>query len=1305
MAISTNGAIITRVTSALYGEYLSNASYKEISDAGTAPGTLATSFLSNDFAGKTDLQISTTMLKNLGLTSIAGLDNWLSAQLTAAGSTAAAKGAKIVSILNDYSNMTSDATYGTYATSFNSKVAAGLVKSQTAGNAGGTYATADAVAITNGTFTLTTGVDTGANFTGSAGNDTFVALDQTTGTTLTTGDSLVGGDGTDTLSIAASTGAFGFQVSTTGVETVSVVNNSAGLYTVNSSLMAGLTGVVVQAGINAVSLTNAQGIVNSTLNSVNNDVTVGSAAAAVVGTADAATLTLTGAATTAGVTFTYPGIETLNVVSTGAATGSATLSTGVTIVDTSLRSVVVTGDKAVSLTATLVAPASTATGTFDASAATGAVTANLTAPTASGKMSVTGGKGDDILNVGTLNDKITVVGGDGSDTLVITGAAAVTTGAQVGANVSGIEVIRTSGSVDMTALAATASTVTSFEASATATISKVSAATTNLTVTGTATTQTFEVATDTAADVLNVTLKPTANSTTTLASATVDTLNITSSGSSAVTANTVTVDSATVKKITVGGTVATSVTDAAASVNVSSIDASANTGATFTGNAATSTVAVTIVGGAGVPATIGATVNTLTGGTKSDNITGGLYADVIDGGAGNDTIVGGGGNDSLTGGLGNDTITAGDGNNTISGGAGDDSITSGAGNDSIDAGAGNNIVVAGGGNDLIGTTSLSDTSNIDAGTGTDVLAASSTAVTATSASGVNSAFIATSSGVDTAPTIAGAETIYIGFVSSAGTTTTPTVLDMTKVTGVTTLNLEANGTNTSVARVTKFAGSTINMYGATTGAAEDLTTTISGASQSSLTLALQDYDAVAGGTTTVTGVSNLTINSRSKEQFSGTADQANSLIALVANGVDSLTISTSGSAAANASAYTQTSASATSASALTLTSGTNDVLSSGTITGGGNLQTLTITTGDASGVGLAALNATTATLSNVTITVGESSAVSTTGAIDGSGAVADLNIVSAANFNVTQGAGSRVELDLTAAAITAGTFAVGTSATLQLVTALGLAGSASSFVFTGRGNLDNETGADTFSLAGTSVTFNTSGMTVDAEALVITTTATVGATITTGLGQDTVTGGNGNDTLTGNAGNDSLTGGSGNDVLSGGDGVDRLIGGAGADTMTGGAGADVYVFVTDTESSMTTAVTKLTGIDTINVLTTDTFDFSSATFTDGGDQAISLGASAAILTATIAAGAESTATSFYAALETAATGVANRVYIISLTDSSTDTTADGNFTGTYLVVNDATAAIGLGDFVVRLVGVTTGSTIAVGTEVVTLTIV
>ena len=109
MAISTNGTIITRLAGALYGEYLSNASYTEVKE--TAAVTVAADMIKNDFAGKTDAQLATTILKNLDLTTVAGLDNWVAAQLTAAGSTAAAKGAKLVEMLNGYANMTADATW------------------------------------------------------------------------------------------------------------------------------------------------------------------------------------------------------------------------------------------------------------------------------------------------------------------------------------------------------------------------------------------------------------------------------------------------------------------------------------------------------------------------------------------------------------------------------------------------------------------------------------------------------------------------------------------------------------------------------------------------------------------------------------------------------------------------------------------------------------------------------------------------------------------------------------------------------------------------------------------------------------------------------------------------------------------------------------------------------------------------------------------------------------------------------------------------------------------------------------------
>ena len=138
MAISTNGTIIARLAGGLYNQTLSSASYNEIVGSVKSAAdinSLANSLVATDFAGKTDAQIATVLLTNLGLSSVAGLNNWVAAQITAAGP--AGKGAKIVSLLNDFSNLTSDATYGASASSFNGKVDSALVLSQTAGFKGG----------------------------------------------------------------------------------------------------------------------------------------------------------------------------------------------------------------------------------------------------------------------------------------------------------------------------------------------------------------------------------------------------------------------------------------------------------------------------------------------------------------------------------------------------------------------------------------------------------------------------------------------------------------------------------------------------------------------------------------------------------------------------------------------------------------------------------------------------------------------------------------------------------------------------------------------------------------------------------------------------------------------------------------------------------------------------------------------------------------------------------------------------------------------------------------------------------------
>jgi hypothetical protein len=281
MAISTNGTVITRLAGALYGENLSNGSYLEVS--ATAPATVAANWLSSDFASKTDTQVATTVLTNLNLSSVEGLSNWLAAQLTAAGSSSAAKGAKLVSLLNDFSQMTADAVYGASAVSFNSKVAASLTLQQTAGYKGGSFSTSDAVPAVS--VSLTSGIDA---LTGTAQNDTFSA----TQATLTPNDVIRGGDGQDTLQITDSGSTpwtMTSAVTIDSIETVKITN-------INGTGATGTAAVTEKADVVFRDLGPAQ-----TLSIGGLIVTAGSSGAAAKDVATAfATLATAGGASTSG---------------------------------------------------------------------------------------------------------------------------------------------------------------------------------------------------------------------------------------------------------------------------------------------------------------------------------------------------------------------------------------------------------------------------------------------------------------------------------------------------------------------------------------------------------------------------------------------------------------------------------------------------------------------------------------------------------------------------------------------------------------------------------------------------------------------------------------------------------------------------------------------------------------------------------------------------------------------------------------------------------------------------------------------
>ena len=100
-------------------------------------------------------------------------------------------------------------------------------------------------------------------------------------------------------------------------------------------------------------------------------------------------------------------------------------------------------------------------------------------------------------------------------------------------------------------------------------------------------------------------------------------------------------------------------------------------------------------------------------GSGNDSVDGGAGNDHVDAGTGDDTVLGGAGRDDLEGEAGADSLSGGDGNDSIWGGAGNDTIDGGADDDALYGGAGDDSVLGGAGDDYIQLISGDDT--VDAG--------------------------------------------------------------------------------------------------------------------------------------------------------------------------------------------------------------------------------------------------------------------------------------------------------------------------------------------------------------------------------------------------------------------------------------------------------------------------------------------------------------------------------------------------------------------------------------------------------------
>lgn len=228
-----------------------------------------------------------------------------------------------------------------------------------------------------GTFTLTVGVDQGAAFTGTAGNDTFVADYDVANSAHTLGalDVLKGGAGTDTLQITDQNGAFTFPAATLdGIEKVTVRGAAAATVNVSGSNITGLESVAVTQATAAtvtaatttdVSVSGVTGaiIVDGGKNTVVTDATAGNAITIGGTTVGAGSVTVTDTNQTSGA-IAIDGGTSVTVTASKATTGT------VKIGDTTAASVAADMPSgAVALTTTGAAYAAT-----DVAATRGAIT-------------------------------------------------------------------------------------------------------------------------------------------------------------------------------------------------------------------------------------------------------------------------------------------------------------------------------------------------------------------------------------------------------------------------------------------------------------------------------------------------------------------------------------------------------------------------------------------------------------------------------------------------------------------------------------------------------------------------------------------------------------------------------------------------------------------------------------------------------------------------------------------------------------------------------------------------------------------
>lgn len=1006
-------------------------------------------------------------------------------------------------------------------------------------------------------FTLTSSAD---SMTGGSANDTYTGVvnaSTPTSSTLTSGDVLTGGAGTDAVnvSITGSGTSTTTGVSLVGIERIAVSNFESGsnTATINLSLAdSSLTTLALAASTagTTTDFTSVNKLVGAEMSNGAGNLTLSYGGTVTTGATTQA-LALNGQ--TAG-TFTSAGVETLNVTSSGSASS-------ITIGGTDATTVNVTA----SVATTLVGPTSVTT--FSAAGSSGAVT--FTAQN-TGDVTLTGGTGNDTFKLGAnLTATDVIDGGVGTgDKIEAQGTLADTAFTKV----TNVEALSTT--------TGQAITVTLADKAQAAGIAAVTGAAGQITTVTTSTGFTNALAVtlgtgtvnDSITNSANVALTVTGGAATQIASTDVltggtgtDTLIITADDSGTG-ANLTGVTNFETVTINAGST-------ATVDVKVTVVDATIASTKTLT----TSAVALT---------------NSSADLTYDGSAVTGDRRQHVTGGAGKDTVSGGAGNDVIDGGAGNDSITAGEGSDSLLGGDGDDTFVL-AGNltsaDTINGGAGNDTLKV----TSVTSSGLTNVTNVEnlAITGaTTVNLAGNLSFTTFDLSDASSQIVVLESGYTNATTFAIGAGDRVTNNANVATTITAVAAnleaaDNTTITGGTgtdTLKVTADATTANIVSLntidvdrievvdgddTTTGGKDITIELATVtvstlidgraldGSNEVLTVTDAGTSTGKLTIyggagndviaagnnddvfdggaGNDSIEAKTGNDSLAGGAGNDTFNLGVNLTFQDTIDGGDGT-------ADLLSVSSVG-AAINDVDFTNVK----NVEALTIAAGTNTVTLSSLAQNAG-IRTVNVA------ANLAAVVTASAYSAGITYSVaaGTDANVNLTGGTSDDTFVFNGSLLTV-NDSAVGGSGTdTIRLDNNTST---------SDATGDAVTAVLGAGVTGMDRVLVNDIADGDTNGDVSLTFNTAYAQTTIAISVDGSALDSGETLTVDASANVAAERVSVLGGEGADTLTGGAGNDTLSGAGGADVITGG---------TGADVLTGGAGSDVFSYTAATNGTL-----------------------------------------------------------------------------------------------------------------------------------------